>query len=197
MTLSARRAIILVPASMESKTLRAGYIPPLFFLKQEVGRIAGFKYAVLFILLFVTSVTDKKDSRIRNVHTLPAITLGVLLAGPGWKAALADAGAGFLLFLPVVLLGLAGMGDAKLCAAAAALIGFQQAGLGAWLGTVYCALWVAWREARKGSVGEWVNMQVYAMVQVLAGRVPEGEKYPFAPFFAAGVVTALLWGWLS
>ncbi|WP_155767733.1 prepilin peptidase [Neomoorella thermoacetica] len=160
-------------------------------------RITGFKYGVLFVLLAVTSVTDMKDFRIRNVYTLPAIALGVLLAGPGWKAALVDAGAGFLLFLPVALIGLAGMGDAKLCAAAAALIGFQQAGLGAWLGTVYCALWVAWREAKREGVGEWVKRQVYAMVQVLAGRVPEGEKYPFAPFFAAGVVTALLWGWLS
>lgn len=162
-------------------------------------RIAGygFKYAVLFVLLAVTSVTDMKDFRIRNVYTLPAIALGLLLAGPGWKMAFEDAVAGFLLFLPVVLLGLAGMGDAKLCAAVASLIGFQEAGLGAWLGTVYCALWVAWREAGKGGVVEWVNRQVYAMVQVAAGRVPEGEKYPFAPFFAAGVVTALFWGWLS
>ncbi|CEP67156.1 Prepilin type IV endopeptidase, peptidase domain [Moorella glycerini] len=160
-------------------------------------RIIVLKYIILAVLLAVTSITDMRDFRIRNVYTLPAIALGVLLAGPGWKAALVDAGAGFLLFLPVALIGLAGMGDAKLCAAAAALMGFQQAGLAAWLGTVYGALWVAWRETRQGGVGEWVNRQWYAMVQVMAGRVPEGEKYPFAPFFAAGVVTALLWGWLS
>ncbi|WP_216364554.1 prepilin peptidase [Moorella sp. E308F] len=155
------------------------------------------KHVVLLVLLAAAGVKDVKTSKIPNVYTLPAIALGVLLAGPGWKAALLDAAAGFLLFLPVVLLGLAGMGDAKLCAAAASLIGFQQAGLGAWLGTVYCALWVAWREARKGNFLRWAKSQVYAAPQALAGRAPGGEKYPFAPFFAAGVAAAVLWGWLS
>lgn len=141
--------------------------------------------------------SSKKQGKgiIPNIITVPVIAVGALLAGAHWCAALMDASLGILLFLPLVLVGFAGMGDAKLCAAAAALVGFTTAGLGAWIGTVICALWIAIRKARKGSLKTWLSGHIAALAQLQAGCKPEGKTIPFAPFFAAGMILALAWRW--
>ncbi|HHW44111.1 MAG TPA: prepilin peptidase [Desulfotomaculum sp.] len=146
-------------------------------------------------LLVVVSYVDWRDKKIPNGMTLPAIVAGILLAGPDWRSAALDAAAGFLLFFPIALLGLGGMGDAKLSAAVSSLIGFHDAGLAAWLGTVLCAVMVAAREFRRGRLKNWVRGHFAALAQIRAGIVPEGEKHCFAPYYAACVLAVLFWRW--
>ena len=153
------------------------------------------KLLLLAALCGYTSYWDIKEKWVPNSATVTVLAAGVLLAGAQWRLALIDAGLGMLLFLPLVLVGLAGMGDAKLCAAAAALVGFPSAGLGAWLGTVICALWVIITELRRHRLRAWLAGHVAALAQLRAGCKPVGRYIPFAPFFAAGMVLALFWRW--
>ncbi|OAT83690.1 hypothetical protein A6M21_07590 [Desulfotomaculum copahuensis] len=153
------------------------------------------KLLLLAALCGYTSYWDIKEKKVPNIATVTVMAAGILIAGVQWRLALMDAGLGMLLFLPLILVGLARMGDAKLCAAAAALVGFTSAGLGAWLGTVICALWLTFTEARRRRLGAWLAGHVAALGQLRAGCKPVGRYIPFAPFFAAGMVLALVWRW--
>lgn len=93
---------------------------------QEVATTA--RWVLLVCLLFVTAWTDTRTERIRNVHTFPAMGLGLLLGAlSGGVDGLMMAGLGialsFVAMFPLFAMGIMKAGDAKLLMAIGALAG--------------------------------------------------------------------------
>lgn len=82
----------------------------------------------LMLIVGVTSWTDLRTQRIRNVHTFPTMLLGLILQTMGagtaglWMALL-GIGAGFLGMSPLYAMGIMKAGDVKLAMALGALMG--------------------------------------------------------------------------
>lgn len=88
----------------------------------------GLRDVLLVALLVVTSWTDTRTARVRNVHTFPAMALGLLLSAlaggmDGAVASLLGILAGLVIMFPLFALNLMRAGDAKLLMAIGALAG--------------------------------------------------------------------------
>lgn len=141
-------------------------------------RTAG--YAVLAVILITAAGTDVRQRLIPNRLTVPAIAFAL-----AWSAAvrvphltssllgLAIAGG---LFLVIALLSRGGMGggDVKLAAAVGAFLGLRYSLLGLFLAFIFGA--------------------VVGLVLMALGRKKRKDYIPFAPFIAAGCLTAMLFG---
>jgi len=148
------------------------------------GQRAGSAGAALAITLFAAvllllAVVDWEQRRLPNVVVLPALAAAVALSADPLAAGLAAAAA-FVVFLAVYALGrrlygpgALGMGDVKLAALVAAVVG--PAAVAALLGGVLLA---------GGG----------AAVGLLSGRVRRGAALPYGSFLAVAGVVVLLWG---
>ncbi len=148
------------------------------------GQRAGSAGAALAITLFAAvllllAVIDWEQRRLPNVVVLPALAAAVALSADPLAAGLAAAAA-FVVFLALHGLGrrlygsgALGMGDVKLAALVAAVVG--PAAAAALLGGVLLA----------GGA---------AAVGLLAGRVGRGATLPYGSFLAVAGVVVLLWG---
>jgi len=148
------------------------------------GQRAGSAGAALAITLFAAvllllAVVDWEQRRLPNAVVLPALAAAVALSADPLAAGLAAAAA-FVVFLAVYALGrrlygpgALGMGDVKLAALVAAVVG--PAAVAALLGGVLLA---------GGG----------AAVGLLSGRVRRGAALPYGSFLAVAGVVVLLWG---
>lgn len=148
------------------------------------GQRAGSDDAALAITLFAAvllllAVVDWEQRRLPNVVVLPALAAAVALSADPLTAGLAAAAA-FVVFLALYALGrrlygpgALGMGDVKLAALVAAVVG--PAAVAALLGGVLLA---------GGG----------AAVGLLSGRVGRGAALPYGSFLAVAGVVVLLWG---
>ncbi len=148
------------------------------------GQRAGSDDAALAITLFAAvllllAVVDWEQRRLPNVVVLPALVAAVALSADPLAAGLAAAAA-FVVFLALYALGrrlygpgALGMGDVKLAALVAAVVG--PAAVAALLGGVLLA---------GGG----------AAVGLLSGRVGRGAALPYGSFLAVAGVVVLLWG---
>jgi len=83
----------------------------------------------LSLVTAVAALTDLKWRRIPNWLTLPAVPMGIIaqtVYGDGFWHGLAGAFVGFLLLLPMFLVGAGGAGDVKLFAAVGAFVGIRN-----------------------------------------------------------------------
>ena len=161
---------------------------------------------VLVMLLVITSWTDTRTAKIRNIHTFPSMLAGLLLglAGGGVNGLLTSASglvAGFLLMLPLFVLHIMKAGDAKLLMAIGAIAGpgiavralfasfvlFLPVALviltvrGGWsnMGLAFTRIWrFLYTTLHPGRVTEPINL-------------PEGIWTPFA--MVLGVATLVVW----
>jgi len=148
------------------------------------GQRAGSAGAALAITLFAAvllllAVVDWEQRRLPNVVVLPALAAAVALSADPLAAGLAAAAA-FVVFLALYGLGrrfygpgALGMGDVKLAALVAAVVG--PAAAAALLGGMLLA----------GGA---------AAVGLLSGRVGRGAALPYGSFLAVAGVVVLLWG---
>ncbi len=148
------------------------------------GQRAGSAGAALAITLFAAvllllAVIDWEQRRLPNVVVLPALAAAVALSADPLAAGLAAAAA-FIVFLALYGLGrrlygpgALGMGDVKLAALVAAVVG--PAAAAALLGGMLLA----------GGA---------AAVGLLSGRVGRGAALPYGSFLAVAGVVVLLWG---
>lgn len=158
------------------------------------------------LLLVVTSWTDTRTAKIRNVHTFPAMLVGLFLGAvggglDGFLTALAGLVAGFVLMLPLFVLHIMKAGDAKLLMAIGAIAG---------PGLAFRALIVSFVLFLPVAVviltvrGGWRNMGLaftriwrFLYTTIHPGRVteplnlPEGIWTPFA--MVLGVATLVVW----
>ncbi|MCW5862101.1 MAG: prepilin peptidase [Anaerolineae bacterium] len=148
------------------------------------GQRAGSAGVALAITLFAAvllllAVVDWEQRRLPNVVVLPALAAAVALSADPLAAGLAAAAA-FVVFLALYGLGrrfygpgALGMGDVKLAALVAAVVG--PAAAAALLGGMLLA----------GGA---------AAVGLLSGRVGRGAALPYGSFLAVAGVVVLLWG---
>lgn len=84
-------------------------------------------YAIFLAISIFAAITDFRKGKIYNLLTLPALPLGLLLAGLHGQAALFAAFYGLLtaifLFLPCYAFGVLGAGDVKLMVALSTVLG--------------------------------------------------------------------------
>lgn len=156
-------------------------LPLLFAL---VARRAGDPDAALVAGLFCTvlvllAVVDWEQRRLPNVVVLPALGAAVALSGAPWAAA-AAALIAFVVFLGLYALGrrlygpgALGMGDVKLAALVAAVVGPAAAGGALLLGVALAG----------GAAAAWL----------LGGRADRGATLPYGAFLAIAGIAALLW----
>ena len=137
--------------------------------------LAGFFCAVLVLL----AVIDWEQRRLPNGVVLPALAAAVALSATPWAAAATAAGA-FLVFLGLYALGrrlygpgALGMGDVKLAALVAAVVGPGAAGGALLLGVLLAG----------GAAALWL----------LRGRAGRGATLPYGAFLAVAGVAVLLW----
>lgn len=113
---------------------------------------------VLFLVAAAACVFDVRENRLPNVLTLSALVLAFVLRAPGgWDAigsGLAGAGIGFLLALPLFLLGGAGGGDLKLLTAMGAFLGPSRLPLALFAMAMVGGLMAVVEIMRHGSVQE-------------------------------------------
>lgn len=161
-------------------TVIAG-VPLLFVLVGgRAGDAAGAPIAGAFAAVFVLlAIIDWEQRRLPNVILLPALAVAVVVSRDP-LAATAAAAIAFLVFLALHVLGrrLYGpgaldMGDVKLAALVAAVVGPAAAGAALLLGVVL---------AGGGAV-----------VWLLSGRGRGDSVLPYGAFLAAAGVVALLW----
>ncbi|MBS1856500.1 MAG: prepilin peptidase [Acidobacteria bacterium] len=126
------------------------------------------------VLGLVASIEDLRRRRIPNWLTGAGVAAGVLCgAAHGWHglgAALAGAAAGFLLLLPLNLVGALGGGDVKLMAAFGSLLGPSGILAAAVFGAAAGAFWA------------------------LGAMVRGVRAIPYAPAIVAGVWVSLVGG---
>lgn len=140
----------------------------------QVSLLAGPFAAVLALL----AVVDWEQRRLPDVVVLPALAAAVVLSGQPLAAALAAAVA-FVVFLGLFALGrrlygpgALGMGDVKLAALVAAVVGLPVAGYALLLGVLLAG----------GA----------AAVGLASGRLGRGTVLPYGTFLAAGGIVTLL-----
>lgn len=97
-----------------------------------VEQLMQLRAPLLVALVAVTSYTDLRTHKIRNVHTFSAMLVGLVLAGVlGGLAGLGDAALGLLVggvvMMPLYALGIMKAGDVKLAMAIGALLGPWEA----------------------------------------------------------------------
>ena len=136
--------------------------------------VAGLFAAVLVLL----AVVDWEQRRLPNVVVLPSLAAAIVLSGAPLMAALAAALA-FVAFLGLFAFGrrlygpgALGMGDVKLAALVAAVVGLPAAGWALLLGVLLAG----------GAAAAWL----------LSGRAERGALLPYGAFMALGGIVVLL-----
>ena len=136
--------------------------------------VAGLFAAVLVLL----AVVDWEQRRLPNVVVLPSLAAAVVLSGAPLTAALAAALA-FVAFLGLFAFGrrlygpgALGMGDVKLAALVAAVVGLPAAGWALLLGVLLAG----------GAAAAWL----------LSGRAERGTLLPYGAFLALGGIVVLV-----
>ena len=136
--------------------------------------VAGLFAAVLVLL----AVVDWEQRRLPNVVVLPSLAAAVVLSGAPLTAALAAALA-FVAFLGLFAFGrrlygpgALGMGDVKLAALVAAVVGLPAAGWALALGVLLAG----------GAAAAWL----------LSGRAERGTLLPYGAFLALGGIVVLV-----
>lgn len=136
--------------------------------------VAGLFAAVLVLL----AVVDWEQRRLPNVVVLPSLAAAVILSGAPLTAALAAALA-FVAFLGLFAFGrrlygpgALGMGDVKLAALVAAVVGLPAAGWALLLGVLLAG----------GAAAAWL----------LSGRAERGTLLPYGAFLALGGIVVLV-----
>ncbi|MBK7216798.1 MAG: prepilin peptidase [Candidatus Promineofilum sp.] len=134
-------------------------------------------FAAVLVLL---AVVDWEQRRLPNVIVLPALVAAVTLSIAPIAAGLAAALA-FVVFLGLYALGrrlygpgALGMGDVKLAALVAAVVGWPAAGWALLLGVLLAG----------GGAAVWL----------LSGRAGRGALLPYGAFLALGGIVGLLFG---
>ena len=154
---------------------------PLLFvlLAGRAGEPRGALTAGLFAaVLVLLAVVDWEQRRLPNVVVLPALAAAVALSPAPIGAALAAALA-FVVFLGLYALGrrlygpgALGMGDVKLAALVAAVVGLPAAGYALLLGVLLAG----------GAAAVWL----------LSGRAGQGALLPYGTFLALGGLVVLV-----
>ena len=169
---------------------------------------------VLVGILVAASVTDLRTGRIRNTLAVPAIALGLLLAGlaglasGGWAGAQAQlanhalgAAVAFVVMFVCFSLGGIGGGDVKLMTAVGAFLGWSRADAGLLtpyalfyafaVGAILGLLAALWRgQMGVTAVRTWWGVRMLLAGQPMGDAVPKTSiKVPFG--FATAVGT--LW----
>lgn len=136
--------------------------------------VAGL-FAAVFVLL---AVVDWEQRRLPNVVVLPSLAAAIVLSGAPLMAALAAALA-FVAFLGLFAFGrrlygpgALGMGDVKLAALVAAVVGLPAAGWALLLGVLLAG----------GAAAAWL----------LSGRAERGTLLPYGAFLALGGIVVLV-----
>lgn len=136
------------------------------------------RYIVLLLFCAYHSKTDIEEKRIANRSVLLTACIGLLLALSSMSkvifiSCMIAGVAGFLIsfFLAWLSKGGIGMGDVKLLGAA-----------GLYLGIVSLEYAVFW---------SLVYLLLFGAVQWLRKKATTKTEYPYAPFFTAGVFTAM------
>ena len=157
-------------------------LPLLFvYLAGRTGDPRGPLPAMLFAaVLVLLAVVDWEQRRLPNVIVLPALVAAVTLSIAPIAAGLAAALA-FVVFLGLYALGrrlygpgALGMGDVKLAALVAAVVGWPAAGWALLLGVLLAG----------GGAAVWL----------LSGRAGRGALLPYGAFLALGGIVGLLFG---
>ncbi len=157
-------------------------LPLLFvYLAGRGGDPRGPLPAMLFAaVLVLLAVVDWEQRRLPNVIVLPALVAAVTLSIAPIAAGLAAALA-FVVFLGLYALGrrlygpgALGMGDVKLAALVAAVVGWPAAGWALLLGVLLAG----------GGAAVWL----------LSGRAGRGALLPYGAFLALGGIVGLLFG---
>ena len=153
-------------------------LPLLFVLL--AGRGESLVPALFAAVLVLLAVVDWEQRRLPNVVVLPALVAAVALSPAPISAALAAALA-FAAFLGLYALGrrlygpgALGMGDVKLAALVAAVVGLPAAGWALALGVLLAG----------GAAAVWL----------LSGRAGRGALLPYGAFLALGGIVVLLFG---
>ena len=151
-------------------------LPLLFVLL--AGRGESLVPALFAAVLVLLAVVDWEQRRLPNVVVLPALVAAVALSPAPIGAALAAALA-FAAFLGLYALGrrlygpgALGMGDVKLAALVAAVVGLPAAGWALALGALLAG----------GAAAAWL----------LSGRAERGALLPYGAFMALGGIVVLL-----
>ena len=151
-------------------------LPLLFVLL--AGRGGSLTAALFAAVLVLLAAIDWEQRRLPNVVVLPALAAAVALSDAPLAAALAAALA-FAAFLGLYALGrrlygpgALGMGDVKLAALVAAVVGWPAAGWALLLGVLLAG----------GGAAVWL----------LSGRAGRGALLPYGAFLALGGIVGLL-----
>ena len=151
-------------------------LPLLFVLL--AGRSGSLTAALFAAVLVLLAAIDWEQRRLPNVVVLPALAAAVALSDAPLAAALAAALA-FAAFLGLYALGrrlygpgALGMGDVKLAALVAAVVGLPAAGWALLLGVLLAG----------GAAAAWL----------LSGRAERGALLPYGAFLALGGIVVLI-----
>ena len=151
-------------------------LPLLFVLL--AGRGGSLTAALFAAVLVLLAAIDWEQRRLPNVVVLPALAAAVALSDAPLAAALAAALA-FAAFLGLYALGrrlygpgALGMGDVKLAALVAAVVGLPAAGWALLLGVLLAG----------GAAAAWL----------LSGRAGRGALLPYGAFLALGGIVVLI-----
>ena len=151
-------------------------LPLLFVLL--AGRSGSLTAALFAAVLVLLAAIDWEQRRLPNVVVLPALAAAVALSDAPLAAALAAALA-FAAFLGLYALGrrlygpgALGMGDVKLAALVAAVVGLPAAGWALLLGVLLAG----------GAAAAWL----------LSGRAGRGALLPYGAFLALGGIVVLI-----
>ncbi|MEW5796520.1 MAG: A24 family peptidase [Candidatus Zixiibacteriota bacterium] len=162
---------------------------------------------VVIALIAIAAYTDWRWRIIKNVFTLPAIAMGLLLQGlsngwPGLIAGLLGLGVGAGLMMIPYFFGQMGAGDVKLMAALGALLG-AFAALNVFLYTTLAGGILAMGIALYHKEGfntlrrTWHLAKGLFIFRTLPASEPEPKKgitMPYGVAIAVGTITYLLWG---
>ena len=171
---------------------------------QEVATSA--RWVLLVGLLIITSWTDTRTERIRNVHTFPAMALGLILGFlsggvDGLLVAALGIGLAFLAMFPLFAMGIMKAGDAKMLMAIGALAGpgiALRALIASFIVFLPVAVVVLFLKGKLGNAGQALYRIwrfLYTTVHPVLDKEPlatEGGVWtPYA--LVLGVGTLLVW----
>ncbi|RMF59328.1 MAG: prepilin peptidase [Calditrichaeota bacterium] len=177
----------------------------------EPGYVWG-RGVLVVLMVVLSSYTDLRYQKIRNVHTFPAMCAGLLLGGleRGWSGlgwAGAGLGLGLLLMGVLFVLGVMKAGDVKLAMALGALCGPGEIFRGVILSfMLYLPVGVATLMARSGVRNLWkalkrIGWLVYTAIHPLLKMAPLDEKgmtmAPFGMVLGVAVLLVHFADWLN
>ncbi|MGI6075508.1 MAG: prepilin peptidase [Pyramidobacter sp.] len=188
--LAAWRCAVFLTGKRENRIFRAPWLIALCTLLVAAAlcaasrRWSGVSLLLAAVALFFSllhSLTDLMDGYIYDRAVIFSLVVALLIRAigqgeAGVVGATLGAAAGWLPLAAVILVSRGGMGwgDAHMMAGIGACLGWKLVLMGLYLGLII------------GGVS--------ASVLLAARRIGRRDRVPFAPFLAAGVVAALLWG---